>query len=83
MLCAILCTGSKNVPSYRCYFYGRDNHIIGREEYNAATDEQAIVDARAWYAERKSKDGFEVWERDRFVYGEDRPNHPIVAGSAR
>jgi len=61
------------MPSYRCYFYTRDNHIIEHEEYTAANDEQAIVEARAWYAERKNKNGFEVWERARIVYGEDRP----------
>jgi hypothetical protein len=64
------------MPAYRCYFYGRDNHIIGHAEYTAADDEQAIVEARALYAERKSKDGFEVWDRDRFVCSEDRPERP-------
>ena len=62
------------MPGFRCYFYGSDNHIIAREEYTAATDEQAIVEARAWYAERKSKDRLEIWEGARFVYGEDRPD---------
>jgi len=61
------------MPEYRCYFYGSGNHIVEREEYIVATDEPAIVEARVWYAERKSKQGSEVWERDRFLYGEDRP----------
>ena len=49
--------GSENMPEYRCYFYGSGNHIVEREEYIVATDEPAIVEARVWYAERKSKQG--------------------------
>jgi len=53
---------------YRCYFYGRDGHIKERLEYEATTDELAVVEARALYAESRFGAGFEVWQLARLVH---------------
>jgi hypothetical protein len=53
----------------RCYFL-RDGHIAGVEVLPPGiSDEDAIARAHTLSAKRKgSFDGFEVWERARFVF---------------
>jgi hypothetical protein len=56
----------------RCYFM-RNGHIGAVEVLTDASDEVAIKKAEALF-EKRSKDfeGFEVWDRARFVY-----RHPL------
>ena len=57
--------GGHNV---RCYFL-RDGHIVGVELLTDASDEAAIEEAEALFADRKDKfAGYEVWDRARFVH---------------
>lgn len=52
----------------RCYLL-RKGHIAAVEVLNVASDEAAIAQARAVFEARKTDyEGFEVWERARFVY---------------
>ena len=55
------------MPGYRCYFFGTDGHIWKRVEYEAESDEFAILEARARYAESRFNAGFEVWLVQRLV----------------
>jgi hypothetical protein len=71
----------------RCYFL-RDGHIAGVEVLPLGlSDEDAIAKAHAVAAKRKgSFEGFEVWDRARFVFrgapSNTRPNggwpHPAT-----
>lgn len=60
------------MPGYRCYFFGADNRILKRVEYEADTDEIAIIEGRARYAEGEFGNGFEVWERSRLLYSKGK-----------
>ena len=51
----------------RCYFLS-GGHIAAVEELTGLSDEEAVAKARRLYAERMaSYEGFEVWDRTRFV----------------
>jgi hypothetical protein len=52
---------------YRCYFLGRNGSINARREFKAASDAEALMTARALYAEHAVGDGFELWENRRRV----------------
>jgi hypothetical protein len=53
---------------YRCYLFRR-GHIAAVEILDAGSDDAVIRQARAVFAKRKNEfDGFEVWDRTRFVY---------------
>ena len=68
---------AKNMPGYRCFFFGIDNHILSRFDFEAESDVLAIIEARAQYAESEFRNGFEVLERSRLVYQENRvPQRP-------
>ncbi len=52
----------------RCYLLDR-GHIRAVELVTAASDEAAIMEARALFEQHKDKfTGFEIWDRGRFVY---------------
>jgi len=52
----------------RCYFL-REGHIGAVELLTDASDEAAIKEAEALFAERKDKfTHYEVWDRARFVH---------------
>lgn len=51
----------------RCYFL-QSGHIQAVEELPGLTDEQAVEKARALFSERSRLfEGFEVWDRTRFI----------------
>ena len=51
----------------RCYFINK-GHIAAVEEMFGLTDEEAMSKCRELYLERKSLyEGFEVWDRTRFL----------------
>lgn len=57
----------------RCYFV-RGGHIVGVETLSAATDDALIAQSRTLFEARKNAfDGFEVWDRARFVYRYPEP----------
>jgi hypothetical protein len=60
------------MAGYRCYYFGRDNHIANRMDFDAESDELAIIEARAHYAESEHRRGFEVWQQEHLVYAEGR-----------
>ncbi|HYL49409.1 MAG TPA: hypothetical protein VET84_08610 [Stellaceae bacterium] len=61
----------------RCYFM-RDGHIGAVEILNVTNDDDAIAAARALFADRygKAYEGFEVWDRARFIY-----RFPVIDGA--
>jgi hypothetical protein len=62
----------------RCFFM-RDGHIVAVEELFGLTHEEAVIKAHELYSERKSLyEGFEVWDRTRFLL---RHPSPDVDGS--
>ena len=46
-------------------------HVAAKEEFEAETDSDAVIVARALYAERAARDGLELWEDTRRVLSED------------
>jgi hypothetical protein len=56
---------------YRCLFLQPDGCVAAREEFEAETDNDAVIVARALYAERAARDGLELWEDTRRVLSED------------
>lgn len=56
---------------YRCLFLQPDGCIVAREEFEAETDGDAVIVARALYAERAARDGLELWEDTRRVLSEE------------
>jgi len=67
----------------RCYLM-RKGHIAAVEVLNGESDEAVVEQARAVFEERKGEkkyDGFEVWERARFVYR--LPELPLRYATAR
>ena len=70
-----LSEGSQEMPGYCCFFFGPDNHILRRIEYQADTDDLAITQGRERYAAHAivfGQFGFEVWQEARFVHSEGR-----------
>jgi hypothetical protein len=54
----------------RCYFI-KDGHIAGVELLNQTTDDARIAEARELFALKglpRGAEGFEVWDRNRFIY---------------
>jgi hypothetical protein len=54
----------------RVYFM-KDCHIRAVEMLKAQTDEGRVIEARSLFesiGQPKGADGFEVWDRDRFIY---------------
>jgi len=51
------------MATYRAYFLDRDKHIQKREEFEAASDDEALAKARQW------ADGYlvEVWQEHLLV----------------
>jgi hypothetical protein len=56
---------------YSCLFFQPDGGVAAKEEFEAETDNDAVIVARALYAERPARDGLELWEDTRRVLGED------------
>lgn len=61
----------------RCYFM-RADRIEAVELLKASPDAQLIEQAKVLFLDRVSQgyDSFEVWDLNRFVYRERRPDHP-------
>jgi hypothetical protein len=60
-------------PAMRCYFM-RGGHIVDVEELPGLSDEEATAKAHALFLERKPLfEGFELWERTRFLIRFPRP----------
>jgi hypothetical protein len=59
----------------RCYFT-RNGHITSVEELPGLTEDEATIKAHKLYLERRNLyDGFEVWDRSRFLI-----KHPAAEG---
>ncbi len=57
----------------RCYFLS-GGHIASVEELTGLSDEAAVAKAHELYAKSKALyEGFEVWERMRFVFRHPDP----------
>jgi hypothetical protein len=56
---------------YRCLFLQSDGCVAALEEFVAETDKDAVIVARALYAERAARDGLELWDDQRRVLSED------------
>lgn len=56
---------------YSCVFLQPNGCVAAREEFEAETDNDAVIVARALYAERAARDGLELWEEARRVHAED------------
>jgi hypothetical protein len=57
--------------AYESVFLGPDGGVAARRQFQAASDSEAVIIARALYAERATRDGMELWEDTRRVYTED------------
>jgi hypothetical protein len=56
---------------YSCLFLHRDGRSADREEFEAETDSDAVIVARALYAERAAREGLELWADKRCIHCED------------
>jgi hypothetical protein len=56
---------------YSCFFLQPDGCVAAREEFEAETDNDAVIVAQALYAERAARDGLELWADTRRVLCED------------
>jgi hypothetical protein len=56
---------------YRCFFFQSDGCVAAKEKFEAETDNDAVIVARALCAERAARDGLELWEAKRRVLCED------------
>jgi len=56
---------------YRCLFLEPNGRVAAKEEFEAETDNDAVIVARALYAERAARDGLELWEDKRRVLSEE------------
>jgi hypothetical protein len=56
---------------YRCFFLRPDGRVAARREFEAESESDAVIVARALYAERAARDGLELWDGNRCVYFED------------
>jgi hypothetical protein len=71
---------------YNCRFLLPDGCIAASERFEAETDQDAVIVARALYAERAARDGLELWEDARRVHAEDArclANVSLAIGDAR
>jgi hypothetical protein len=48
-----------------------DGHEAARRDFQAESDADAVIIARAFYAERATRDGLTLWQGARCVYCED------------
>jgi hypothetical protein len=67
------------MPGYSCFFLRPDGLVAAREEFEAETDSEAVIVARALYAERPTRDGLELWEDKRCVHCEDEVRPRVAA----
>jgi len=61
------------MQQYYCYFYDRNGRFTSRFDFKAISDDSAIIEARAKYAELKSRNGFELWRGPNQIIAEDCP----------
>ena len=61
------------MQEYYCYFYGSNGHFMSRIDFKAISDEDAIIEARARYAELPHRYGFELWRGPNLIITEDCP----------
>ncbi len=57
---------------YRCYFLNTGGHIIAAEDIITATDDEAILSARASFAQNERYAAFELWQGNRRLHHEAR-----------
>lgn len=55
------------MASYRCYFRSLTGRFGSRHDFEAESDEEAIIIARRLYADEEVKSGFELWDGARLV----------------
>jgi len=67
---------------YHCFFLQPDGCVAEQEEFEAETDGEAVILARALYAERAARDGLELWKDARCVLWEDK-EQPAAHGDRR
>lgn len=67
---------------YCSVFLQPDGGAAARRVFQAENDDDAIITARALYAERANRDGLALWQGERRVYCEDCEKEvPEPAGS--
>ena len=62
---------------YRCYIRASSGHFGSRHDFHADSDDEAIVRARALYAEEEVKAGFELWNGAQLVIAETEVENKI------
>ncbi|HWE73546.1 MAG TPA: hypothetical protein VG328_10340 [Stellaceae bacterium] len=55
---------------YRCYFRGVTGRFESRQDFAAASDDEAIATARRLYADKGLTAGFELWNGVHLVFAE-------------
>jgi hypothetical protein len=64
--------GGATMAGYHCYFLDVDGHIEARDDFDADTDEDAIILALARYAKRPAWNGLELWRGKDVIYKKPR-----------
>jgi hypothetical protein len=64
------------VAGYRIYYLDEDDHVVMRGEYEAATDADALAQARQMFANSAHYSDYEVWNEDRLVPKTDTAGRP-------
>ena len=59
---------------YRCYFLNHEGHITSAEDIIVANDEDALIRARASFAQNERCAAFELWQGQRRLHQESRGN---------
>lgn len=55
---------------YRCCFFGPDGKVAAQRDFQAPDDRHALILARAFYGERATRYGFELWRAQDLVHRE-------------
>jgi hypothetical protein len=64
------------MAEYRSVFLTLDGRVAARRDFQAENDDEAVIIARALYAERANRDGLALWQGERRVYCEDCESVP-------
>jgi hypothetical protein len=60
------------MTAYRCYFFGPDRQMLGRHDFHAGDDAEAVAITKMLTRQFGAR-GFELWEGLRHVHQEVLP----------
>lgn len=71
------------LPSYRCYFLDREDHVTGRTDFEARSLSDAIDQARRTLNTRTEQRSFEIWQGTQRLHPERREKDIVEQAAKR